>query len=276
MEYPIYEPARSSKLKSSDLNQGDILDAEKLRPNLRGHQDYFAEQSHFYRFMILTQSCDLARGGVDFIFVAVVRRLSETIGRRETDAPGKTRKLFEDLYNHNNHKRGFFYLPKNVESGIEEDSVVDLRVMFTLFNKEHYSDLVASRIGTLTDHYVAKLGYMAGYLFNRVATPSWAELNSELYRAEPKERGRKTVDPFSLHLDGVLRDFTEKEERRFQQLLNETDGNCALSGCENKASTYRWIPVSDQGDLKYETHIFCDNHARKWDDRELGDNARLK
>jgi hypothetical protein len=134
MNYPIYAPADSPKLASSDLNQGDILDAEKLRPNLRGHQDYFAEQPHFYRFMILTQSCDLARGGVDFIYVAVVRRLSETIGRRQTDTPGKTRKLFEDLYNHNNHKRGLFYLPENVESGIEEDSVVDLRVMFSLFN----------------------------------------------------------------------------------------------------------------------------------------------
>ena len=81
MAHPIYREPPSPEL----LCQGDILDSECLRENLRGHQDYFAEHPRFYRYMVLTQTCDLARGKdrADFIFLAVIKRLKEAIGIRQ-------------------------------------------------------------------------------------------------------------------------------------------------------------------------------------------------
>jgi hypothetical protein len=84
MAYDIYRLPPDPKV----LFQGDIIDPIPLKDNLKGHQDYFAESSHFYRYMILTQTCDLdlrdQKSGPksDFLSLCVIRKLSDAIGQR--------------------------------------------------------------------------------------------------------------------------------------------------------------------------------------------------
>lgn len=251
MSYPIYRKAPSSDL----LCQGDILDSECLRGYLRGHQDYFAERPHFYRYMILTQTCDLARSKdrADFIFLAVIRKLRDAIGIRQIEEKDKTRNLLRDLYNHNYNKRGYFYLPEDPNYGIYEDSVVDLRVMFSL-HKVAYPALLKARLGAITDVYAAQLGHMAGYMFGRVATPGWDELIQE---CTLKEQINKTLNTFE-----------DLEKGKLRELIAANAGEtCAVSECPNKAKTYRWLRVhlSDDESVSQE-FVLCKQHAKQHDE----------
>ncbi len=147
MTHPMYQTPSSKTL----LSQGNILKPEHLRDYLRGHQDYFVNNPKFYRYMVLTQSCDLDRSREisDFIFIAVIRKLKDIFSIRHVK-PSKikdsTTRLLRDILNHNVNKRGFFFLPKEVQQGIDEDSVVDLRVMFSL-HKAVYPYLLRAQIG---------------------------------------------------------------------------------------------------------------------------------
>lgn len=258
MEYPIYQntPDHETEL----LSQGDILDASVLSPSLKGHQDYFANRPYFYRFMVLTQSCDLNRdrGMADFIFLAVIRRLREAIGIRHVEnstARNRTDKLLVELYNHNYNERGFFYLPENPQFGIDEDSVVDLRVMFSLY-RSHYDTLLKSRLGAMTALYAAKLGHIAGHMFNRVATPGWEELN-------PGENFSKKG---SL-IQTIRERFHERENDRIGQLKVEQGGKCAYRECDKNAETYRWVFVgSQESESGFEDFALCHDHAKAYDD----------
>lgn len=264
MTYPIYREPPSPR----NLCQGDILDPECLCENLKGHQDYFAERPHFYRYMIVTQTCDLVsdREISDFIFLSVVRRLSEAFGRRHVEnrrARDRTKQLLSDLLNHNYNKRGFFYLPKDERQSIDEDSVVDLRVMFSL-HKSHYQDLLNARRGAITDVYAAQLGHMVGYMFSRIATPGWDELNPGQELSEETKR--------------LVNDIHEREEAKFKELMTKAEESaCAVSQCSASAETYRWLPMAEvNGETEHQAHILCLEHAKQYDEGSLPEGTIIR
>lgn len=167
----------------------------------------------------------------------------------------KTRQLLRDLYNHHYNKRGYFYLPQDTIYGIDEDSVVDLRVMFSL-HKVAYPDLLEARRGAITDVYAAQLGHMAGYMFSRVATPGWDELNQG-----------PTLDD---QIKSTLNVFEDHENGKLRELLANTQGTCAISQCANKAGTYRWLRVGPSYvDSVSREYVLCEEHARQHDDSSL-------
>jgi hypothetical protein len=256
MTHPMYQTPLSTKL----LSQGDILIPDLLGDYLIGHQDYFAKNLKFYRFMVLTQSCDLdlSRETSDFIFIGVIRKLDEVLGIRhvkDSKAKNSTDRLLHDLLNHNYNKRGFFFLPKEIDQGIEEDSVVDLRVMFSL-HRVAYQYLLNARCGGITGLYAAQLGYMIGYMFNRVATPGWEEINS----------GENIND----YVKSKIKSLDEKEKQRLKELLIEGNYKCGYKSCQTKANTYRWIPFTSQNDeTVWEEVTLCNDHAEQWDKRHL-------
>src|SRR3954468_15558391 len=92
MPYPLYRTPEGGL-----LSQGDILDPALLRDNLRGHQEYIS-RPQFYRYIIATQTCDLARTEKrpcsEFITLCVVRKLDEALGWRHVE--GKTRRESTD------------------------------------------------------------------------------------------------------------------------------------------------------------------------------------
>jgi hypothetical protein len=249
MFHPIYRKPPNSDL----LGQGDILDPEPLRPTLKGHQDYIADQSHFLGYMVLTQTCDLDRTNemADFIFLAVVRRLNDVFGMRHIEGKGKNRtyELLRALYNHNYNKRGLFYLPENEDYGIKEESVADLRVMFSI-HKASYPDLLLARCGAITDVYAAQLGHIAGHMFNRIATPSWDELS-------PNVR-------IGAHAAEIQKGIEEREQRFFSN-LKPKERVCYLN-CDAPIKTYRWLPVRMENDRQvFEPHVLCEEHAKLYE-----------
>jgi len=250
MSYNIYCKPPESEL----LGQGDVLDAEKLRESLKGHQDYYAENQHFRYFMILTQTCDLARGGVDFVFLSAVRKLSDAFKYNQIEtnkARDKQKNFVRDLFRHQYNKRGYFYLPCDTIYGILEDSVADLRVMFSL-HKMHYSALLNSRLCAITDVYAAQLGHIAGHMFSRVAVPD----NSIDIDAQAK---------------ATLKEQGDRYKKRLEELLTECQGKCAVPDCNENADRFRSLPISEQNNkIIYEDCVLCSCHAAQWDeDRTL-------
>ncbi len=252
MSYPIYRRPPTENL----LSQGDILDPRCLQANLQGHQDYFIDD-RFYRYMILTQTCDLdrTREMANFIFLAVVRRMDDVFGMWHVEHKDSTTELLNALYNHNYNKRYLFYLPTDPAHGIEQESVVDLRVMFSL-HRSAYADLLKARLGALKDLYTAQLGNMAGHMFSRVATPGWQELNP----------GHSLKD----HVKGVIASIEAREMKIFSE-LSATDKKCRFRDCELEAKTLRWLPHSDNDQKPcFDPYILCKTHAERIDEKKSG------
>ena len=245
MSYDIYRDPPDPSL----LEQGDILAADKLRDSLRGHQDYFAKQEHFPYYMVLTQTCDLARGGVDFVFLAAVRHLRSAFKYCQVQtkkAREKQQNFVRDLYRHQYNRRGYFYLPRDSARTIDEDCVADLRVMFSL-HKTHYSAMLESRVCAITEVYEAQLGHIAGHMFNRVAVPDNA--------VDLQEQVAKT-----------LNDQGERYEKRLAELLSECQGICAVRTCQERADRFRSLPhFTESDELVYQDRVLCKAHARQWD-----------
>jgi hypothetical protein len=266
MNYQIYQqPPIADRLA-----QGDILGAKELAPSLRGHQDFFADSPHLYRYVVLTQSCDLLpeQGVSDYICLAVVRRLDNLIGRRHVenaDARKKTIGLLKDLYLHNQHRRGLFFLPANPVFGIEVDSAIDLRVAFSV-HKLHYRSLLLARLAGFTDLYAAKLGHMFGFLFNRVATPGWRELHSD---AEPFVELDKFVEE-------VTQSFAKHENEEMAMLKRAVGDRCSVENCGSPPTTYRWIRFYDDNDaLTSSQLLLCAVHATQTDEN-MGHKVRKR
>lgn len=268
MAFPIYREAPSENM----LAQGDLLSAEGVRPALIGHQDYFANATHFEAFAVLTQTCDLQRKfpeeppaqrgkkklkerqPVDYIFLAVVRQFSEAYGgrrllpKKEHDA---SKREVENLLLHKENRRGLFYLPAETNLGIPYDWVIDLRVMFSV-HVIHYDTLLAARVTSMADMYAVALGSAAGYLFNRVAMPEFEHLFPGADRAQ--------------HAEDLLKSSAEAQVIKLAALNTEFKG-CVFDGCEENPITLRWITLpQSQGISTSETEVpVCQRHASKID-----------
>lgn len=234
------------------LSQGDILDPSPLTERLLGHQDYFANSDRFVHYAVLTQSCDLERESSrsHFILLAVVRRLSEAYSVRDVE-PGAWsgfKKELRDVLGHQYNKRGFFYLPANKALGLVEDSVIDLRVMFSV-HKSHYSALVAARRGGMTDIYAAQLGHMIGHMFSRVALPGWAD---------PDDLNRVAKD--------LAGEFKRRADDHLDALKRQQGDVCLVKGCGKPVETYRWVRIEgDDGEPVEQDLAFCRTHALEHD-----------
>lgn len=241
------------------LCQGDIIFPSDIRENLVGHQDYFADAEHFVRFLVLTQTCDLAREKQrSYIQLCVVRRLSEAFGVRHLDelSRSSTKENLKKLLRFQDNKRGYFYLPESPSidtdrpQAIEEPCVADLRVTFSL-HETHHDDLVRARCGSLNQIFVAHLGHMLGSLFNRVALPP--------YDANDVETQGKMI------LDRMIQRVVdrEKELRKGKQV-------CAVRDCTNTAKSLRdWPAGYVNQELEFAEHAVCLEHAKKYDARAL-------
>lgn len=178
-----------AKLDKAGLSQGDVIAKTEAVINRIGqaHQ-YYADAPDYTHFMVLTQSCDLVRRQGDFkapyITIAAAKPFRGTIGQFFTQQSksvkgadfsfhssrliGKAKQLIERHVN--NTEPEFFFLPKAGHPNIAEDLVVFLRLTIAL-RKEHYDTLADAKIAELADVFQAKLGWLKGNIYSRVATP---------------------------------------------------------------------------------------------------------
>lgn len=178
--------------REDDLEQGDLIrPSPDVRAILDSYHRYFADNKYTI-FLISTQSCDLVRrkGGepkTSYITIAaarplrliVSRLLSEVVtkvgdGLYRKSAQGQWRDFLNRLFNQNEQALGLFYLHKDSDAGVDEDSVAFLRVTVPL-KAEHYNVIREARVGRLRADFRAKLGWLLGNLFARPATTDWSE-----------------------------------------------------------------------------------------------------
>ena len=187
---------------SGELEQGDILTrTPKLDTLLTQYYPRYAANRENHHFIVLTQSCDLmprkegvceARyillAPVRPIEVAMQRKLAEFIRRDLSSDPpvcgrsgeSRVRDWLERLYN--NNESSYFYLRKQPEMGLAEDSCAFLALSIAIKSDQHYKSCLDARCLSLNPIFQAKLGWLVGQMYSRIGTPDWAEedMNKEI------------------------------------------------------------------------------------------------
>jgi hypothetical protein len=173
--HPMYRlPEDESVLCQGDLISSKLLVASKA---LDGHQDYIKSRGDFRLFCVMTQTCDLQPNHCkEYITLSVVRAMRNVFDKesiRNSKGWARTSAVIERIIEHQQNSRDYFYLHPQPEYEIDEDSVVDLRVMFSLHSDLHYKQILKSRRLSMNEIYAANLGWMAGNVFARIAMPAW-------------------------------------------------------------------------------------------------------
>lgn len=189
--------------------------------------------------MVLTQTCDLVRrsGGhcsARYVTVASVRSLDVVLQRQleafqdEFDEKhGFCSQKFRDrflnsvrtLFNNNSHE--YFYLRQEAEIGFYEDMCTFLRELIPLRTRQHYQTLLAARVTSLSPTFQAKLGWLVGDVFSRVATDDWV----------PKVLDQKAFEKLTADVvDLVAKWIDDRTLRRAKKEMPEN-----LSDAEVKA-----------------------------------------
>jgi hypothetical protein len=187
----LYKSAE--KVRRGQLTQGDLIArTEAVEDVLKQAHQYYASAPHYTHFVIITQSCDLVKRSGSFnapyITIAAAQPLKRTIdsfvgGFERTvknadfnffpsSARGKAKQLLERHLN--NTEPEYFFLPKSPTAQINDDLLVYLRLSIAL-RKDHYDVLAGAKIAELKDVFQAKLGWLKGNIYSRVATPDIEE-----------------------------------------------------------------------------------------------------
>lgn len=174
------------------LSQGDILKrTDGLNAALAEANPYFHAKQDYEFFLVLTQTCDLVvdRGVGDsckarYVNLAPVRSLEYVLGRFVSDLSKvrskqpvlqeKQRQKVHDFLHRlfNNNEQGYFYLEAD---GVEilRDSVAILNLQVALKASHHYATCLDAKINELTPPFQAKVGWLIGQQYSRVATDDW-------------------------------------------------------------------------------------------------------
>ena len=182
-----------AELSVNQLAQGDVIDRTAEVDGCIGNALALdGERLGCTHLIVLTQSCDLAKRKGRFkaphITLAAVRPFSDIMNQylseknipiEGTDFSYYPKSVEEDarhlIERHlNNTEDDFFFLPKSEDSNIPRDLLALLRVTVTI-GKEHYETLAKAKIAELHDVFRAKLGWLAGNIYSRVATPDLEE-----------------------------------------------------------------------------------------------------
>ncbi len=177
----------------SSLRQGDlILKKDSIKGVLALAHRYYVEKGDYTHFLVISQSCDLARRDskpcrARYISLAAVRPLQLVIMReiakhQKTPAEkvGKlcakqrrtlVKQFLERLLNNNESE--YFYLHEDHELGLPAPSCAFLRLSIAVKAEPHYDALLNARALSLNDTFAAKLGWLVGNMYSRVGTREW-------------------------------------------------------------------------------------------------------
>ena len=187
----IFAPA--AEVDASSLRQGDLLlKTDALKAAISVAHSYYAEAEDYTHFLVLTQSCDLVRRGGKpksrYITVAAARPLSVVVARvlekyrfPKFDFPfvvcpssnAVSAQHFLERLLHNTED-GYFFIRKDEARGINQDLCVFLPLSIAL-RVDHYDVCLSTKIAQLDNIFAAKVGWLAGNQYSRVATPDVEE-----------------------------------------------------------------------------------------------------
>ena len=208
-------------LPDGDLQQGDIISRASLSRDTAAELSCVPED--FRILVVLTQSCDLVRprSKAEFIALAPAIPLSDIVEARiaeyqksEVSKRGNVcgsnhkSKIHEFLLKLlNNNDPQYFYLHEEHSFGLLEPMCVLLRCSKSVSTEMCYSSCCESRILTLNEEFRAKLGWLVGSIYSRVATKDW-----------PKTEAKKRIE---AHLADVCRWEDPKRLEMAEQVLKD-------------------------------------------------------
>lgn len=174
-----------------DLRQGDLLAiTDDLRGKLEEFHPHYANNPDYPFLIVITQSCDLAfRDGKcasRYISLAAVRPLEtlieQEIERQSASSIEKYLKVFpenkkpwmEDFMAKllNNNLPEYFYLEPESALGIDSYYIAYLALSIAI-KSDNYQICKEARFASLKEIFRAKLGWLVGNMYSRVATPDW-------------------------------------------------------------------------------------------------------
>lgn len=237
----------SAELNNQALTQGDVIGrSQNVIERIGQAHQYYADPAHYSHFMVLTQSCDLVkrqgRIKAPYITIAAVKPFSKTMGSffdvnlktiegssftfHSESLKAKAKQLVERHIN--NTEPEFFFLPKSGHPSLPEDLVVFLRLTIAL-RTEHYDALAEAKIAELSDVFQAKLGWLKGNIYSRVATPDIEERDA--YASKTKNEFYSKYIPTNdrYWLSALQANFLRKivEQRREELGRDLTDDEVA-------------------------------------------------
>ena len=181
-------------IDSSCLYQGDLLvKNEALRGAIANAHHYYAEQQDYTHFIVLTQSCDLVRRDGKppksrYITLAAGRPLQIVVDRflekhRVSDIEFPfmvchkekeilAQQLLERLLH--NTEDSYFFVRKGSCESVDTDLCFFL-VLSVALRAAHYDTCLSAKVAQLDDIFAAKVGWLTGSLYSRIATPDVEE-----------------------------------------------------------------------------------------------------
>ena len=212
-----------------ELQQGDLLRvSDQLREELQRYHPYYVANQDYKFMMVLTQSCDLAlRNGKcvsRYITLAAVRPLKTLVDRElekhQRSSIEKVHRICSEERKHylidfmnkllNNNLPDYFYLSEEPSFNVTEPHVAFLTLSIAIAS-DNYEICTNARFGQLTEIFRAKLGWLVGHIYSRVATPDWVPI------ATSKENFDKLID------DSLDRVALWLNERILEKIKNEQD-----------------------------------------------------
>lgn len=231
----IFKPPEGAHFDA--LRQGDLLlRTARVREALsQGHQHY-ANHPAYTHFLVLTQSCDLAvrvggRFRAPYITICAAKPLSAYLDKKLADAfaerdpirvgrsamykgaEGVIKRLIS------NTSEEVFFLDALVAPSVSEPLCAFLQLSIAL-KAEHYDALLKAKQAEMTDIFSAKVGWMTGNLYSRVATPDLYETDPAM--AEAYER--QLIDDLLQQNTEWLDTRQVKEYRKQLKALAATKG----------------------------------------------------
>ncbi len=192
---------------SDDLMQGDILSkTESLLSVIKKYHPYYADNDENTHFLVLTQSCDLARRSAKpcsgkYINLASIRPLSFFLDRVIDEISNKSfaldfpvcsdvdlnkiHELIQRLINNNESE--YFFLRGEPAKNFPEDSCAFLKLSIAIHSHEHYEKCLSARLLQLKEPFQAKLGWAIGQMYSRVGTADWPSSEQKVFIKEIKD-----------------------------------------------------------------------------------------
>lgn len=212
-----------------DLRQGDLLlITDELRKVLEQFHPHYASNPDYEYLIVLTQSCDLAfrngRCASRYLSLAAVRPLEtlieQEIERQSTSSleknlkilPEKKRRWIEDFIEKllNNNLTEYFYLEAESALNIDKAYVAYLALSIAI-KSENYRICKDARFGQLREIFSAKLGWLVGNMYSRVATPDWVPM--KFSSKDFEEKISKIVEDSGAWVNEIVFDKLEREQK---------------------------------------------------------------
>ena len=174
---------------AASLRQGDLLQKnELLSAAIAQAHPYYRDAAHYTNFMVVTQSCDLVRRGgklnAPHITICAAKPLSYVLDKKLSRLAEKEygeidlrvfktahRKSLEQYLERllHNTEEGLFFIPADSCPQLGDDICVDLSLSIAL-RVDHYDAVLQSKIAQLDGVFAAKVGWLKGNIYSRVAT----------------------------------------------------------------------------------------------------------